>query len=208
MVIALALAMFVQREVPGIGLVRGALFMPVVTAMVIASTLWKMMYHPTHGLFNNILATVGLPRLPFLTEPLSAVLSVVVFSLWKQVGYSMLFFLAGLKAIPEVYYEAALIDGASTWTSFRHITLPLLSRTVLFVLITTTIGTFRMFTEVFVMTLGGPRYSTYTIVYNIYKVGFVQNEMGYAAAISILLLLIVLTISLVQMRLVRTEFEY
>lgn len=208
LILALALALFVQRQTKGIALVRSAIFTPVVTAMVVAATLWTLMYHPTHGLINSFISSLGMPRIPFLTRPVFALPAVTLALLWKDVGLSMMFFLAGLQGIPETFYEAGSIDGTTRWTKFRYITLPLLRRTTMFVLITNTITTFQLFTPIYVMTKGGPSESTRTIVYYIYQLAFIRNDMGYASAVSVILFLIILTISLIQMRLMRTDFEY
>jgi multiple sugar transport system permease protein len=206
-VLALALALFVQRQSIGTFIVRSTIFMPVITAMVIAAVLWTMMYHPTNGLLNSFLTSAGFSPVPFLTQPAYAIPSLIVFILWKDVGYSMIFFLAGLQGIPKVYYEALVVDGGNRYHALRYVTLPLLKRTTLFVLIITTISTLRIFTPIYVMTKGGPSGSTRTVVYYIYQLGFVRNEMGYASAISVILLLLILAISIVQLRIGRVDHD-
>ena len=206
--LALGLALLLQRQIPATALVRTAVFLPVVTALVIASILWQMMYHPQQGLINGLLTTLGLPRQPFLTDVFQSLPALALMTVWKDVGFSMVIFLAGLAGIPEVYYEAAAIDGANARQRLLNITLPLLKRTTLFVLVTTTIFAFQVFTPVYVMTRGGPLDATKVIVFYIYQNAFAFNDMGYASALSIIVLFIILAVSLVQMWALRGEHEY
>ena len=206
--LALGLALLLQRQMPATALVRTAVFLPVVTALVIASILWQMMYHPQQGLINGLLSTLGLPRQPFLTDAFQSLPALVLTTIWKDVGFSMVIFLAGLAGIPEVYYEAAAIDGAGPRQRFLHITLPLLKRTTLFVMVTTTVFAFQVFTPVYIMTRGGPLDATKVIVYYIYQNAFAFNDMGYASALSLVVLFLILAVSLGQMWLMRGEHEY
>ncbi len=206
--LALGLALLLQRQLPATALVRTAVFLPVVTALVIASTLWQMMYHPQQGLINGMLSAVGLPRQPFLNDAFQSLPAVAVMTVWKDVGFSMVLFLAGLAGIPEAYYEAAAIDGANAWQRFRAITLPLLSRTTLFVAVTTTIAAFQVFTPMYVMTRGGPLDATKVIVFYIYQNAFAFNDMGYASALSIIVLFLILAVSVFQMWALRGDHEY
>jgi len=206
--LALGLALLLQRQLPATTIVRTAVFLPVVTALVIASTLWQMMYHPQQGLINGLLSTLGVPRQPFLTNAFQALPALTAMTIWKDVGFSMVIFLAGLAGIPEVYYEAAAIDGANAWRRFVNITLPLLKRTTLFVTVTTTVFAFQVFTPIYVMTKGGPLDATKAVVYYVYQNAFAFNDMGYASALSIIVLFIILAVSLAQMWALRGEHEY
>ena len=189
-------------------------FIPLVSSMVAVGLIWVWIYHPLFGLMNIILETLNLPTSNWLTDPKTALLAIIIMSLWKSMGYNMIIFLAGIQSIPEMYYEAAGIDGASRLQNFRFITLPLLMPTTLFVLITTMIGSFQVFTQVYIMTSrvgqvpGGPAYSTRTLVLHIYEIGFTYLRMGKASAIAMLFLIVILILTLIQLRLFRKEFTY
>ena len=189
-------------------------FIPLVSSMVAVGLIWVWIYHPSFGLMNIILETLNLPTFNWLTDPKTALLAIIIMSLWKSIGYNMIIFLAGIQSIPEMYYEAAGIDGASGLQKFRFITLPLLMPTTLFVFITTMIGSFQVFTQVYVMTSragqvpGGPAYSTRTLVLHIYEIGFTYLRMGRASAIAMLFLIVILILTLLQLRLFRKQFTY
>ena len=205
--VALALALLIRNYFPGIGFFRSAYFLPVVTSLVVVSTVWKIMYHTENGLINSVLRTATLPSIPWLTSPDVALWSIVILGLWKEVGFSMLVLLGGLHSIPRDYYEAAAIDGATGGRSFWHITLPLLRRAMLFVVVLSTINAFKLFTPVYVMTDGGPSDSTQTMVFYIFQSVFRYFKMGYASALSFLLLLLVLILAAIQFRLFRSDIE-
>ena len=205
--VALALALLIRNYYPGIGFFRSAYFLPVVTSLVVVSTVWKIMYHTENGLINSVLRTAALPSIPWLTSPDVALWSIVILGLWKEVGFSMLVLLGGLHSIPRDYYEAAAIDGATGGRSFWHITLPLLRRAMLFVVVLSTINAFKLFTPVYVMTDGGPSDSTQTMVFYIFQSVFRYFKMGYASALSFLLLMLVLILAAIQFRLFRSDVE-
>jgi multiple sugar transport system permease protein len=205
--VALALALLIRNNFTGIGFFRSAYFLPVVTSLVVVSTVWKIMYHTENGLINSVLRTAALPSIPWLTSPDVALWSIVILGLWKEVGFSMLVLLGGLHGIPRDYYEAAAIDGATGSRSFWHITLPLLRRALLFVVVLSTINAFKLFTPVYVMTDGGPSDSTQTMVFYIFQSVFRYFKMGYASALSFLLLLLVLMLAAIQFRLFRSDAE-
>ncbi len=207
-VLSLALAMFLQQEKWTVGLVRSAVFTPVVTSILVVSVLWSMMYHSQLGLINSILSSFGIPRQAFLSDPDRALPAITAMMIWKEVGFSMIILMAGLKGIPDMYREAAIVDGAKGYQIFWHITLPLLRRVLMFVIVTQTIFSFQVFVPVYTMTRGGPLDSTKVIVYYIYQYGFLFQDMGYASALSIATLVILLLISVGQMRLFRSEVEY
>lgn len=200
MALALLLAMLVRQPFRGVGAIRTIILIPTITSMVVVSVIWGLMYHPNNGLINGFFELVGLPAQPFLINAKQAMPSLALMTIWKDVGFNMIFFLAGLMGIPDVYYEAGMIDGANRWQLFRHITLPLLRGTTIFVLVTSTITAFKVFTPVFLMTRGGPASSTRVIVLYIYENAFIYNKMGYAAALSVILALALLLASLFQLR--------
>jgi len=207
-VLALGLALFVQKETRSMAVLRSFIFAPFITSLVVVSTLWAMMYHTQHGLINSIIRTLGLPSQTFLSNPKRALPAITFMMIWKDVGWNMIILLAGLKGIPRMYYEAALVDGASRRQLFWHITLPLLKRSLQFVVLSQSIFAFQVFVPVYVMTRGGPQDSTKVMVYYIYQNGFFFQEMGYASALSVILLLILLAISVIQQRLTSAEPEY
>lgn len=204
-ILGLGLALLVVNPGRRSGLVRTVALFPVVTPMVVVTTLWAIMYHPTNGLFNSFLQMVGLPAQQFLISAQQAMPALVVMTVWKYVGTTMIFYLAGLIEIPQTCYEAAMIDGANGWQLFRHITLPMLNKTTLFVLVSTTIYAFQVFTPIYVTTQGGPSNATRVIVLYIYEQAFAFNRMGYASALSVILALIIVGISLIQWYLSREK---
>jgi multiple sugar transport system permease protein len=206
--LALALALFTNQVRRGMGTMRTIIFTPVVMSMVVVSVIWALIFNADSGLLNAVLRMVGLPKQVFLTNPKLALPSIITTTIWKDVGFSTILIVAGLKGIPGQFYEAAIVDGANRWHLFRHITLPLLRRTLFFVVVTQTIFSFQVFIPVYSMTSGGPLDSTKVIVYYIYQLGFLFQDMGYAAAISMILLVIILIISLIQIRFLRSEVEY
>jgi ABC-type sugar transport system permease subunit len=165
-------------------------------------------YHPSFGAANFFLNLVGLPPLQWLNSAQTAMISIIIFSVWLGLGYQMVIFLAGLQGIPDELYEAALIDGASGWKRFWRITLPLLKPTTFFILVTSLIGSFQVFTSVYVMTGGGPVRSTDVVVYHIYQAAWEQLRMGYASAMSWVLFIIIMIATWVQFKLMGREVEY
>jgi multiple sugar transport system permease protein len=206
--LSMGLALLLQRESRFAAVVRSAIFAPVVTSIVVISVIWALMYHVQLGLINSIITSLGLPRVAFLSNPRLALVAIVIMMVWKEIGFSMIILMAGLKGIPDMYFEAARIDGASGWQQFWRITLPLLRRVLMFVVVTQTIFSFQVFVPVYTMTKGGPLDATKVIVYYIYQNGFLFQDMGYAAAISTVTLVILLVVSAGQMWLLRSEVEY
>jgi multiple sugar transport system permease protein len=206
-VLGLGLALLVRDRVRGLGFFRTAYFLPVVASFVVMATIWKFLYAES-GLFNAILLTVGLPAQPFLKSADQALPSIAALGAWKFVGFNMLVFLGGVQAIPQDLYESAGLDGAGAVKRFLYITLPLLKRVLLFVVVMTSIESFKLFTPVYVMTTGGPQDSTDAIVFQIFRTGFRYYELGYAAAMSFLLLAVVMVLMWLQFRALRTDVEY
>jgi ABC-type sugar transport system permease subunit len=179
--------------------------MAVVMPLSVSSVLWRLMYHPSNGIFNSIIRTAGLAPQPFLVDQSQALPAIVALTLWQDVGFYMIIFLAGLQGIPQEYYDAARVDGASNWAEFLHITLPLLSRTTVLVLILSTVFSFQVFIPVYVMTAGGPSGATEVVGYYMYRVAFQLLRMGYANTIAIITLVILLIVSLFQLHASRAQ---
>ncbi|OKP96141.1 hypothetical protein A3849_22620 [Paenibacillus sp. P46E] len=205
--ISLGLALLIQKKFKLTGLFRTLYFIPVVISTAVAATVFKLIYNKEFGILNNVLKTFHLPTTNFLSNPDTAMNGVIMLGIWKGVGFFMIIFLAGLNNIPQDLYEAARVDGATKIQQFFRITLPLLNRTMAFVVIMTTIDAIKLSGLVFVLTSGGPNGATETAVYYIYKIAFQQMQMGYGTAAAFILFAIVLAISLVQMRLFRNA-EY
>ena len=180
---------------------RTAYFIPFVTTLVAVAIVWRYLYHPQYGLLNYALGAVGIPRVDWLGDPRFAMPAIILLAVWKNFGYNMLIFIAGLQAIPEELYEAAHLDGASAVQRFRHVTVPMLGPTLLFVSVITMIGYFQLFAEPYVMTQGGPLRATTSVVLLMYEEGFRWWRMGYAAALAFVLFAIILLATLLQLRL-------
>jgi len=180
-------------------------FLPVVTSMVAISMVWAWLYNPSFGLFNYLLSLVGLPSQEFLSSTKQALPSISVIQIWKDVGFYAVIFLAALRTIPKSYYEAARVDGANRFHLFRHITLPLMKPTLIFVGIVSTIGAFKIFDPIKVITDGGPANSTMVLVLYIIRQGITNSEIGYASAIAVVMFVFVLLITLIQWFLMRSD---
>lgn len=207
--LALLLAILVNQRLPYINVFRTLYFSPVVTAMVIIAVVWKFLYNPDFGLINEMIQFVTFGQVDgfeWLRSPEMAMPAIMIMSIWQGVGFQMIIFLAGLQDIPEDLYEASSIDGANIFQQFRFITLPMLRNTMIFVVLTTTILAFRLFDQVNVMTPdGGPDETTATMVWYAIRRGWTQNEVGYASAVSVVFVSIVLIVSLIQRTVVRSE---
>jgi multiple sugar transport system permease protein len=182
---------------------RSAFFAPWVTTLVAMALVWRYIYHPQYGLLNSGLHFFGIGPVDWLGDPHWAMPALILLSVWKNFGYNMLVFLAGLQSIPEELYEAAALDGAGAWRRFRHVTLPMLGPTFVFVGVVTMIASFQIFSEPYVMTQGGPLKSTLTLVLYMYEEGFRWWRLGLSAAIAVVLFLLTLAGTLVQLRLQR-----
>jgi multiple sugar transport system permease protein/sn-glycerol 3-phosphate transport system permease protein len=206
--IAFALALFLNSKLPARGLVRTMIMLPVVTSTVVVSTMWSFLLDPSNGLFNGVLNLVGIGNQPFLTSTTQALPALIGMTLWQQVGFGTILFLGGLQGLPGDLSEAARIDGATRWQVLCNITIPLLSRTTLFVVVIMTVFSLQAFAPAFLMTQGGPQESTNLIVYHIYNSAFIMQQAGYASALSVALLVVVLLISMAQMALLRSRWNY
>ncbi len=203
---SLGAALLVNAKLaPFKGFFRTVFFAPVVTTIVAVAVVWRYIYHPQYGLFNYALGTLGIPGIDWLGDPSWSMPAIIVMAVWKNFGYNMVIFIAGLQNIPAELHEAATLDGAGAWHRFRHITLPMLAPTFVFVGLVSMIGYFQLFAEPYVMTQGGPVRSTTSIVLLMYEEGFRWWRMGYAAAIAFVLFAIMIVGTLLQMRLRRED---
>jgi multiple sugar transport system permease protein len=204
-VIPLALALLLNRAIPFRPLFRAAIFLPVIASFAIVALAWRFLLDPDIGLLAYWMSLFGMPRFSPLRDPDWAMPAVIVVTLWKNIGFNMVIYLAGLQAIAPVLYEAARIDGATRWQQFWNVTWPQLKTTNVFVLVISIIGAFQVFDPVFVLTPnGGPLFTTETLVSFIYRQGITQFNLSYAAAIGFVLFVIVLVLTLIQMWLTRT----
>lgn len=176
-------------------------FLPVVTTLVAVSIVWRYFYHPRFGMLNYILSFIGLGPFDWLGDPNLSMPAIIILAVWKNFGYNMIIFIAGLQNIPEDLYEAASIEGATAWQQFWYITIPQLAPTTLFISVITMIGYFQLFAEPYVMTQGGPLNSTLSIVLYMYQEGFRWWNIGYSTAIAFALFVIILIGTLIQFKL-------
>jgi multiple sugar transport system permease protein len=188
------------------GFFRTAFFLPVVTTLVAVAATWRYLYHPRHGLLDRALGLLGIAPIDWLGDPRWALPAIILLAVWKNFGFNMVIFLAGLQSIPASLYEAARIDGASGWRQLRHVTLPMLTPTLFFVALMTTIGYLQLFAEPYVMTGGGPSDATLSIVLLMYEEGFRWWNLGYAAAIAVVLFAIILAATLLPLGLLRRRW--
>lgn len=208
MVLGLTVAIALNQEIRGKTVFRTLFYLPVVSSWVAIALLWMWIFNPRFGLVNYGLSLFGIEGPGWLFDPNWAMPAIIITSVWKDIGFVMIMFLAGLQAIPEVYYEAASIDGATSWQRFRNITLPLLSPTTFFALVISLIHSFQLFDQVWIMTGGGPAGATTVVVEQIVNNAFRYSRMGYAATISWVLFAMVFVITLFQMRLQRKWVTY
>ncbi len=201
LVAALGFAMLLNRKLKGIGIFRTALFFPYITSLVAVAVVWNMLFSPDAGPVNQFLHAIGVSETPgWTTSTTWAMPAIIITSVWRDLGYYMVLYLAGLQTIPGELYEAAEVDGAGPWARFWHITVPSLRPTTFFVLIMLTISSFKVFDLVQVMTEGGPGRSTLVLSQLIYREGVREGRFGYSSAIALVLFLVVLLITVVQFR--------
>ena len=213
MLLALGIALLLNQRLRFLGLFRTVYFLPVVTSTVAASIVWAWIFQPRYGLLDNMLfSPLGFTELKWLTRPDLVLYPIATVSVWQRLGFDMVLFLAGLQAIPRVLYEAALIDGASRWQRFRNVTFPMLSPTTFLVTVLAIIYGFQIFDQVYIMTArtvpGGVRGSATTLTYFLYREGFIDSKFGYASAVALVLFLIILSVTILQLRLQRRWVYY
>jgi ABC-type sugar transport systems, permease components len=204
----LLLAVLLSQKIRGVKFFRTVYFLPVVTLSVSAGFVWNWMFTPEFGIINYLFTLIHLPPQRWLLAPNLALISLIMVNVWKWLGYNMIIFLAALNGIPNLYYEAAKVDGANAWQVFRKITFPLLMPTTFFVVVVSIIGSFQFFDLVYIMTQGGPGDATTVFNYYIYQNAFKFSRMGYAAALAWVLFVIIFLITLAQMKLSKERISY
>lgn len=197
-VVAMALALLINRALEGISFFRALYFLPYITSFVMVAVIWKTIYRRNDGLLNQLLDVFSLGPVPWLESQELVLPSIAIMATWKGVGYSMMILLAGMRSIPASYLEAAAVDGATPRQRFFHIVLPLLRPIIFFVVVIETISSFQIFDAIYVMTAGGPIRASYSLVYMMYDEGFGFFDFGYASAIGVVLFGMVLMVSLIQ----------
>jgi ABC-type sugar transport system permease subunit len=211
LIIALPIAIGLNQVTRLRAVFRSAFFLPTVASAVAVSLIWSYMYSPQAGAMNAALARFGLPQPSWLADPTTALWAILITAVWQDLGYNILILLAGLQTIPDDFYDASKVDGAGAFARFKDITIPLLSRTLLLVSVLTMISYLQQFTYVNIMPAGGPGgpiHSTETLVLYVYTKAFSNMQLGYASALSVLLMVIILIVTLVQFRFLRTRWEY
>ncbi|HZO88628.1 MAG TPA: sugar ABC transporter permease [Chthonomonadaceae bacterium] len=210
MAVALAVAILVHQRLRGVAFFRTLYYLPAVSSAVALSMVWTFIYLPEHGLISWTLNALGLhdwAQIDWLQSTVWAMPALIFMSIWTGLGPRMVLFLAGLAGIPEALYEAAAVDGAGRWAAFRHITLPMLLPTTFFILITSSISAFQVFTPIYMMTQGGPVRHTDVVGYHIYNQAWRQFHMGMASAQSYVLFLVILAVTIVQFKVVSKRME-
>ena len=208
LVTGLGVALLMNQKLIGRTFLRGAFFMPVISAWVAVALMWSWIFNPKYGIINYLLGLIGIVGPNWLYDPNWAMPAIILTSVWKDTGFIMVLFLSSLQNIPQEYYEAAALDGADGWAKFRYITLPLLSPTVFFTLIISLINSFQVFDQVWIMTEGGPAGSTSVLVEQIINNSFRYGRMGYAATLSWVLFLIVFGVTIFQTRMQKNWVTY
>ncbi len=200
MVLAIMLAVILNQKLRAKNFYRSLIFSPYITPMVVIAIIWMWIYNPEFGLANYFLQLIGIPLLNWLRSFKMALPSIIFLTVWKDMGYYMILYLAGLQNIPESLYESAEMDGASGFRKFRSITLPLLTPTTFFVLITSFLSSFKVFDQISVMTSGGPADATNVMVYFLYQNAFEYFKIGYASAIAVIIFIILMFITVFQFK--------
>jgi len=208
MAIALVIAVLINRRIKGMNIIKTLFFLPSVSSFVAIAMVWQWIYNSKFGLLNFFITRLGFNSVRWLENPHTAMPALIIMSIWVGIGYQMVIYLAGLQGIPEHLYESAKIDGANKLQRFFKITIPMLRPTTFFILVTSLIGSFQVFTQVFVMTKGGPLRSTDVVVYHIYKNAWINMEMGYSSAMAVILFAIIFVITLAQFRYFGRGIDY
>ncbi|WP_311134160.1 sugar ABC transporter permease [Pleomorphomonas sp. JP5] len=204
--LAFVTALILNQKIPFRNVFRGMFFLPAITSMVVVCVIWGTLFQYPTGPLNQVVTTLSgghIQPIDWLGDPSWAMFSIVLLSAWQAYGFQMIIYLAGMQGIPDELYDAARIDGAGRWGRFWHVTMPGLRPTHVFVLVITTIQAFKLYTQIAILTQGGPNSSTETVVHYMVRSGFEEQKLGYASAVSVILFLIVLVIALIQRRLMR-----
>ncbi|MFT8321065.1 MAG: sugar ABC transporter permease [Bacillus sp. (in: firmicutes)] len=207
-IISLCLAVWLNKKGAVYGFVQGAIFSPHIISLVSISMLWMWLMDTDYGLLNWFLNLVGISNVPWLTDPSTSLLSLVIVAVWKGIGFNTLIFIAGLQSIPKDMYEAAAMDEANKFRTFIKLTLPMLSPTLFFLTIISIINSFQVFETISIMTQGGPINSTNTFVYFIYEYGFRFFKIGFASAAGVILLIIISLLTILYFRLLANRVHY
>lgn len=197
-VIGLGLAVLLQKPFIGSGIVKFILFSPWITPTVAISIVWTWIYQPNDGLANMVLSLFGMPGLKWISSSQTAMLSVIIVTVWKSMGYAMIFYLSALEKVPDELYEASALDGAGKWRQFKAVTLPCISPTTFFLMIITMINSLQAYDQIQILTQGGPSGSTRTLLYMYYQLGFEEYKMGQAASVAVIMIIITVLLSLIQ----------
>lgn len=201
-ILPIILAIALNQKIKGLVLFRTAYFIPVITPMIVAGIVWSWIFDPNNGIINFLLKIVGFSHQPnWLFDSKWALIAIIIVSVWKNLGYNMLIFLAGLQGIPDTLYEAAELDGATGIKKHWHVTIPMLTPSIFFVCVMSTISAFQVFDLIYLMTSGGPENSTMVIVYWLFKNAFEFFKVGYASSIAYVLFIIILILTLIQWKL-------
>ena len=208
MILSLLFALALNTNIRGVNIYRALIFLPYICSTVAVGLAWKWIMSPDFGILNYILSIFGLPPLGWLSDSSTALISVCIVSVWHGAGYNMIIFLAGLKGIPQSYYDAAKIDGANYFQRLIKITIPLLTPTIFFVFIVSMISSFQVYNWIYVMTQGGPGDSTKVLVYYIWETAFQYFRMGYASAIAYFMFIVLFFITLMQVRYLSKKVNY
>ncbi len=206
-VLALIMALLTNRKMPARWLFRLAYFMPVLIPVTVVSTVWSWLFRTDSGFLNGMLEKIGIAPVDWLGEPRTAMISVIILTTWWTVGFNYLLYLAALQGIPPELYEASAIDGANAWQQFTRITLPLLGRTTSLILVLQLIASLKVFDQIYLLTGGGPNFSTRPVLEYVYDVGFTNFRLGYSSAISYVFFLLILVFAIIQVRLFSNKDE-
>jgi multiple sugar transport system permease protein len=206
--LSLILALAMNLPLKGIAFFRALIYIPVISPLLAVALLFVWLYNGDFGLINLMLSKIGIAPVEWLTDEQLALPSIALMAIWKNAGWNMLIFLAALQGIPQHLYESAELDGATKWRRFWSITFPLLSPATFFIVVISIIGAFQVFGEIYIMTSGGPGYSTHTLSYYLWSSAFQYNKMGYAGAISMIMFLLILIVTLIQNRIFGRRVQY
>jgi multiple sugar transport system permease protein/sn-glycerol 3-phosphate transport system permease protein len=208
LVLALFIASYLARETLSARLLRGALFLPYVTSTVSIAVVFSWVFATDYGMMNALLGWFGLPRTPWLQDPALALFVLIAINTWKQLGYDVVIYIAGLQAVPLELYDAAAVDGGRRWQVFRRVTVPLVMPTTYFLLVVSVIEAFQVFTVVSVMTHGGPAGATDLLVHMLYRIGFTLFDIGQGSALAVILFVFLIALSLVKARVIGRRVHY
>ncbi|WP_454639053.1 carbohydrate ABC transporter permease [Bacillus mycoides] len=196
--LGLGFALFFRKKFKGSALYQLMIFSPWVTPTIAVSIVWSLLYEPQFGVINKVLNFFGIPGLDWLQSSQTAMLAVIIVTVWKLVGWTMIFYIGALEKVPDSLYEAASIDGANSWQKFRYVTLPMVSSTTFFLVVVNTISSVQAYDQIKILTQGGPSGSTHTLLYLFFQQGFEQFDMGSATAIAFIILIITILLSVIN----------